>query len=157
MQPIKKRKGLAKKLFGMTPMGMAFNAGAKAFKGMKGLASKASGVKDKIKGAAGKAFSSITCRHGDEIWYESIQKVLKIYSILLMNHQQSLTELTDKTIKETRDAKDAKIRKIAEGAEGTGDAAMSESMGGGGSQEVKKVVNLLNLILKNLHLLMYTT
>ena len=35
MQPIKKRKDFAKKLFGMTPMGMAFNAGAKAFKGMR--------------------------------------------------------------------------------------------------------------------------
>ena len=31
MQPIKKRKSLARKLFNMTPMGMAFNAGNKLF------------------------------------------------------------------------------------------------------------------------------
>ena len=49
MQPIKKRKGLAKKLFGMTPMGMAFNAGAKAFKGLKGLKDKKNALNEKIK------------------------------------------------------------------------------------------------------------
>ena len=35
MQPIKKRKSLARKLFNMTPMGMAFNAGNKLFKGVQ--------------------------------------------------------------------------------------------------------------------------
>ena len=63
----------------MTPMGMAFNAGAKAFKGMKGLASKASGVKDKIKGGE-KSTSSKSCRHGDEIWYESTTGVKNIFN-----------------------------------------------------------------------------
>ena len=38
MQPIKKRKSAAAKLFGMTPMGMAFNAGSKIFKGAKSFA-----------------------------------------------------------------------------------------------------------------------
>ena len=32
MQPIKKRKSLARKLFNMTPMGMAFNAGGNCSK-----------------------------------------------------------------------------------------------------------------------------
>ena len=44
MQPIKKRKSLARKLFNLTPMGMAFNAGTKIFQGAKGLAGKASGL-----------------------------------------------------------------------------------------------------------------
>ena len=56
MQPIKKRKSLASKLFGLTPMGMAFNAGTKIFQGAKGLAGKASGIGKGLKGLAGKAF-----------------------------------------------------------------------------------------------------
>ena len=132
MQPIKKRKGLAKKLFGMTPMGMAFNAGAKAFKGMKGLASKASGMKDKMKGAAGKAMAATPVGLAMKFGMKALKGVKNIFNPP-DEPSQNLTELTDKTIKETRAAKDAKIKKLSEGAEGTGDAAMAGLMGGGGS------------------------
>ena len=132
MQPIKKRKGLAKKLFGMTPMGMAFNAGAKAFKGMKGLASKASGMKDKLKGAAGKAMAATPVGLAMKFGMKALKGVKNIFNPP-DEPSQNLTELTDKTIKETRAAKDAKIKKLSEGAEGTGDAAMAGLMGGGGS------------------------
>ena len=132
MQPIKKRKGLAKKLFGMTPMGMAFNAGAKAFKGLKGLASKASGMKDKIKGAAGKALAATPMGMAMKFGMTALKGVKNIFNPP-DEPSQNLTELTDKTIKETRAAKDAKIKKLSEGAEGTGDAAMAGLMGGGGS------------------------
>ena len=54
MQPIKKRKSLARKLFNMTPMGMAFNAGNKLFKGVQNIAQ--SKTFKNIKGIAGKAF-----------------------------------------------------------------------------------------------------
>ena len=137
MQPIKKRKGLAKKLFGMTPMGMAFNAGAKAFKGLKGLASKASGMKDKIKGAAGKALAATPVGMAMKFGMKALKGVKNIFNPP-DEPSQNLTELTDKTIKETRAAKDAKIKKLSEGAEGTGDAAMSGLMSGGvsaGGQE----------------------
>ena len=131
MQPIKKRKGLAKKLFGMTPMGMAFNAGAKAFKGMKGLASKASGVKDKIKGAAGKALAASPVGMAMKFGMKALQGVKNIFNPP-DEPQQSLTELTDKTIQESRDAKNSKTEKLAEGAAGTG-AAIANAMGGGGT------------------------
>ena len=131
MQPIKKRKGLAKKLFGMTPMGMAFNAGAKIFKGMKGLASKASGVKDKIKGAAGKALAATPMGMGIKFGMKALQGVKNIFNPP-DEPQQSLTELTDQTIKESRDAKNSKTEKLAEGAAGTGDA-IANAMGGGGT------------------------
>ena len=132
MQPIKKRKGLAKKLFGMTPMGMAFNAGTKIFKGMKGLASKASGMKDKLKGAAGKAMAATPVGLAMKFGMKALKGVKNIFNPP-DEPSQNLTELTDKTIKETRAAKDAKIKKLSEGAEGTGDAAMAGLMGGGGS------------------------
>ena len=131
MQPIKKRKGLAKKLFGMTPMGMAFNAGTKIFKGMKGLASKASGVKDKIKGAAGKALAATPMGMGIKFGMKALQGVKNIFNPP-DEPQQSLTELTDQTIKESRDAKNSKTEKLAEGAAGTGDA-IANAMGGGGT------------------------
>ena len=131
MQPIKKRKGLAKKLFGMTPMGMAFNAGAKAFKGMKGLASKASGMKDKIKGAAGKALAASPVGMAMKFGMKALKGVKNIFNPP-DEPQQSLTELTDKTIKESREAKDSKTEKLAEGAAGTGDA-IANAMGGGGT------------------------
>ena len=54
MQPIKKRKSLARKLFNLTPMGMAFNAGNKLFKGVKNIAN--SKTFKNLKGIAGKAF-----------------------------------------------------------------------------------------------------
>ena len=131
MQPIKKRKGLAKKLFGMTPMGMAFNAGTKIFKGMKGLASKASGIKDKLKGAAGKALAASPVGMAMKFGMKAIQGVKNIFNPP-DEPQQSLTELTDQTIKESRDAKNSKTEKLAEGAAGTGDA-IANAMGGGGT------------------------
>ena len=132
MQPIKKRKGLAKKLFGMTPMGMAFNAGAKAFKGLKGLKDKKNALNEKIKGAAGKALAATPMGMAMKFGMKALKGVKNIFNPP-DEPSQNLTELTDKTIKETRAAKDAKIKKLSEGAEGTGDAAMAGLMGGGGS------------------------
>ena len=131
MQPIKKRKSLARKMFNMTPMGMAFNAGAKALKGMKGLASKASGMKDKIKGAAGKALAATPMGIGLKLGMKALKGVKNIFNPP-DEPKQSLTELTDKTISETRAAKDAKAKALMEGAEGTGEA-ITNAMGGGGS------------------------
>ena len=131
MQPIKKRKSLARKLFNLTPMGMAFNAGTKIFKGMKGLASKASGMKDKLKGAAGKALAASPVGMAMKFGMKAIQGVKNIFNPP-DEPQQSLTELTEKTVKESRDAKNAKVEKLAEGAAGTGDAAMAGLSGGGG-------------------------
>ena len=132
MQPIKKRKGLAKKLFGMTPMGMAFIAGAKAFKGLKGLKDKKNALNEKIKGAAGKALAATPVGLAMKFGMKALKGVKNIFNPP-DEPSQNLTELTDKTIKETRAAKDAKIKKLSEGAEGTGDAAMAGLMGGGGS------------------------
>ena len=131
MQPIKKRKSLARKLFNLTPMGMAFNAGTKIFKGMKGLASKASGMKDKLKGAAGKALAASPVGMAMKFGMKAIQGVKNIFNPP-DEPQQSLTELTDQTIKESRDAKNSKTEKLAEGAAGTGDA-IANAMGGGGT------------------------
>jgi len=131
MQPIKKRKGLAKKLFGMTPMGMAFNAGAKAFKGLKGLKAKRNAINDKIKGAAGKALAASPIGMAAKFGMKALQGVKNIFNPP-DEPQQNLTELTEKTVKESRDAKNAKTEKLAEGAAGTGDAAMAGLMGGGG-------------------------
>ena len=131
MQPIKKRKGLAKKLFGMTPMGMAFNAGAKTFKGLKGLRDKKDALNDKIKGAAGKALAASPIGMAMKFGAKALQGVKNIFNPP-DEPQQSLTELTDKTISETRAAKDAKAKALAEGAEGTGDA-IANAMSGGGS------------------------
>ena len=131
MQPIKKRKGLAKKLFGMTPMGMAFNAGSKIFKGLKGLKGKKDALNDKIKGAAGKALAASPIGMAMKFGAKALQGVKNIFNPP-DEPQQSLTELTDKTISETRAAKDAKAKALAEGAEGTGDA-IANAMSGGGS------------------------
>jgi len=131
MQPIKKRKGLAKKLFGMTPMGMAFNAGAKAFKGLKSLKGKAAAINEKVKGAAGKALAATPMGMGVKLGMKALQGVKNIFNPP-DEPQQSLTELTEKTVKESRDAKNAKVEKLAEGAAGTGDAAMAGLSGGGG-------------------------
>ena len=132
MQPIKKRKGLAKKLFGMTPMGMAFNAGAKAFKGLKGLKAKRNAINEKIKGAAGKALAASPIGMAAKFGMKALQGVKNIFNPP-DEPQQNLTELTEKTVKESRDAKNAKTEKLVEGAAGTGDAAMAGLMGGGGS------------------------
>ena len=137
MQPIKKRKSLARKMFNMTPMGMAFNAGSKIFKGLKGLKGKKDALNDKIKGAAGKALAATPMGMAMKFGMKALKGVKNIFNPP-DEPSQNLTELTDKTIKETRAAKDAKIKKLSEGAEGTGDAAMSGLMSGGvsaGGQE----------------------
>ena len=104
MQPIKKRKGLAKKLFGMTPMGMAFNAGAKAFKGLKGLKDKKNALNEKIKGAAGKALAATPVGLAMKFGMKALKGVKNIFNPP-DEPSQNLTELTDKTIKETRSCK----------------------------------------------------
>ena len=134
MQPIKKRKGLAKKLFGMTPMGMAFNAGSKIFKGLKGLKGKKDALNDKIKGAAGKALAASPIGMAMKFGAKALQGVKNIFNPP-DEPQQSLTELTERTISETRAAKDAKVKELAEGAEGTGDAIANAMSGGSPSGE----------------------
>ena len=131
MQPIKKRKSLARKMFNMTPMGMAFNAGSKIFKGLKGLKGKKDALNDKIKGAAGKALAASPIGMAMKFGMKALKGVKNIFNPP-DEPKQSLTELTDKTISETRAAKDAKAKALMEGAEGTGEA-ITNAMGGGGS------------------------
>ena len=110
MQPIKKRKSLAKKLFGMTPMGMAFNAGTKIFQGAKGLAGKASGLGSGLKGIAGKAFSMTPMGLGLKLGMKAFGGIKNIFA---PKDEQTvnLTELTDKTIQENRESADSKTEK----------------------------------------------
>jgi len=110
MQPIKKRKSLARKLFNLTPMGMAFNAGTKIFQGAKGLAGKASGMKSGLKGIAGKAFSMTPMGMGLKLGMKAFGGIKNIFA---PNSEQTvnLTELTDKTIQENRESADSKTEK----------------------------------------------
>ncbi len=110
MQPIKKRKSLARKLFNMTPMGMAFNAGTKIFQGAKGLAGKASGLGKGLKGIAGKAFGMTPMGIGLKIGMKAFGGIKNMFSP--KNEQTvNLTELTDKTIQENRESADSKTEK----------------------------------------------
>ena len=112
MQPIKKRKSLARKLFNMTPMGMAFNAGTKIFQGAKGLAGKAagSGLGKGLKGIAGKAFGMTPMGMGLKLGMKAFGGIKNMFSP--KNEQTvNLTELTDKTIKENRESADSKTEK----------------------------------------------
>ena len=110
MQPIKKRKSLARKLFNLTPMGMAFNAGTKIFQGAKGLAGKASGLGSGLKGIAGKAFSMTPMGMGLKLGMKAFGGMKNIFSP--KNEQTvNLTELTDKTIQENRESADSKTEK----------------------------------------------
>ena len=127
MQPIKKRKSAAAKLFGMTPMGMAFNAGNKMFKGAKSFMK--SNTFKNIKNIGGKAFSMSPMG----MMAKFMMKNTKIGGIFAKGEQKTnLTELTDKTIKENREAADAKTKKQVDIAAGTG-AAMAAASGGGGA------------------------
>ena len=112
MQPIKKRKSLARKLFNMTPMGMAFNAGTKIFQGAKGLAGKAagSGLGKGLKGLAGKAFGMTPMGMGLKLGMKAFGGIKNIFAP--KNEQTTnLTELTDKVIQENRESADAKTEK----------------------------------------------
>ena len=125
MQPIKKRKSLASKLFGMTPMGMAFNAGNKMFKGMKSFTQ--SKAFNNIKNIGGKAFGMTPMG----MMAKFMMKNTKIGGLFAKGEQKTnLTELTDKTIQENREAADAKTKKQVDIAAGTG-AAMAAASGGG--------------------------
>ena len=123
MQPIKKRKSMASKLFGMTPMGMAFNAGKGLLKGAKGLTGKMG--KDGLGGMAKKAFGMTPMGLGLKLGMKAFGGVKNIFA---PNTEQTtnLTELTDKTIKENRESADAKTQKQVDLAAGTG-AAMANS------------------------------
>jgi len=110
MQPIKKRKSLARKLFNLTPMGMAFNAGTKIFQGAKGLAGKASGLGKGLKGLAGKAFSMTPMGIGLKLGMKAFGGIKNMFSP--KNEQTvNLTELTDKVIQENRESADSKTEK----------------------------------------------
>ena len=125
MQPIKKRKSAAAKLFGMTPMGMAFNAGSKMFKGAKSFMK--SNTFSNIKNIGGKAFSMTPMG----MMAKFMMKNTKIGGIFAKGEQKTnLTALTDKTIQENREAADAKTKKQVDIAAGTG-AAMAAASGGG--------------------------
>ena len=125
MQPIKKRKSLARKLFNLTPMGMAFNAGTNIFKGAKGLAGKALGAKDKIGGLAKKAFGMTPMGMGLKLGMKAFGGIKNIFAPK-GEQTVNLTELTDKTIQENRESADSKTEKqialatgVVAGAEGT--------------------------------------
>ena len=110
MQPIKKRKSLARKLFNLTPMGMAFNAGTKIFQGAKGLAGKASGLGKGLKGLAGNGCSKTPMGIGLKLGMKAFGGIKNMFSP--KNEQTvNLTELTDKTIQENRESADSKTEK----------------------------------------------
>ena len=117
MQPIKKRKSAAAKLFGMTPMGMAFNAGSSMFKGAKSFMK--SNTFNNIKNVGGKALGMTPMG----MMAKFMMKNTKIGGIFAKGEQKvNLTELTDKTIQENRASADAKTQKQVDLAAGTGDA-----------------------------------
>ena len=117
MQPIKKRKSAAAKLFGMTPMGMAFNAGNKMFKGAKSFMK--SNTFNNIKNIGGKALGMTPMG----MMAKFMMKNTKIGGIFAKGEQKTnLTELTDKTIQENREAMDAKTKREVATAAGTASA-----------------------------------
>ena len=114
---------MASKLFGMTPMGMAFNAGKGLLKGAQGLTGKMG--KAGLGGMAKKAFGMTPMGLGLKLGMKAFGGVKNIFA---PNTEQTtnLTELTDKTIKENRESADAKTQKQVDLAAGTG-AAMANS------------------------------
>jgi hypothetical protein len=121
MQPIKKRKSLARKLFNLTPMGMAFNAGNKLFKGVKNIAN--SKTFKNLKGIAGKAFGMTPVGMMAKFMMKNNPIMKRIFN---KEQTTNLTELTDKTIQENRDSADAKTKKDIALAAGTGDVAAAQ-------------------------------
>ena len=122
MQPIKKRKSLARKLFNLTPMGMAFNAGSKLFKGVKNIAN--SKTLKNIKNIAGKAIGMTPVGMMAKFMMKSNPIMKRIFN---KEQTTNLTELTDKTIQENRDSADAKTQKDIALAAGTGAVAAAPS------------------------------
>ena len=124
MQPIKARKsgGLAKKLFGMTPMGMAFNAGNTMFKGAKSFTQ--SKAFNNIKNIGGKALGMTPMGMMAKFMMKGASNVKNLFS--KGEQTVNLTELTDQTIQENRESADAKTQKSIDIAAGTG-AAMEAS------------------------------
>ena len=122
MQPIKKRKSLARKLFNLTPMGMAFNAGNKLFKGVKNIAN--SKTFKNLKGIAGKAFGMTPVGMMAKFMMKNNPIMKRVFN---KEQTTNLTELTDKTIQENRDSADAKTQKDIALAAGTGAVAAAPS------------------------------
>ena len=120
MQPIKARKsgGLAKKLFGMTPMGMAFNAGNTMFKGAKSFTQ--SKAFNNIKNIGGKALGMTPMGMMAKFMMKGASNVKNLFS--KGEQKVNLTELTDQTIQENRQSADAKTQKQIDVAAGTGAA-----------------------------------
>ena len=117
MQPIKKTRSMASKLFGLTPMGMAFNAGKGLLKGAKGLAGKMG--KDGLGGIAKKAFAMTPMGMGLKLGMKAFGGIKNIFAPKT-EQTTNLTELTDKTIQENRESADAKTQKQIDVASGTG-------------------------------------
>ena len=122
MQPIKKRKSLARKLFNLTPMGMAFNAGNKLFKGVKNISN--SKTFKNLKGIAGKAFGMTPVGMMAKFMMKNNPIMKRVFN---KEQTTNLTELTDKTIQENRDSADAKTQKDIALAAGTGAVAAAPS------------------------------
>ena len=117
MQPIKKTRSMVSKLFGLTPMGMAFNAGKGLLKGAKGLAGKMG--KDGLGGIAKKAFAMTPMGMGLKLGMKAFGGIKNIFAPKT-EQTTNLTELTDKTIQENRESADAKTQKQIDVASGTG-------------------------------------
>ena len=122
MQPIKKRKSLARKLFNLTPMGMAFNAGSKLFKGVKNIAN--SKTLKNIKNVAGKAIGMTPVGMMAKFMMKNNPIMKRIFN---KEQTTNLTELTDKTIQANRDSADEKTQKQLDVASGTGAAIAASS------------------------------
>ena len=117
MEPVKKTRSMASKLFGLTPMGMAFNAGKGLLKGAKGLAGKMG--KDGLGGIAKKAFAMTPMGMGLKLGMKAFGGIKNIFAPKT-EQTTNLTELTDKTIQENRESADAKTQKQIDVASGTG-------------------------------------
>lgn len=118
MQPIKKRTSLARKMFNLTPMGMAFNAGNKLFKGVQKISQ--SKTFKNLKGIAGKAFGMTPVGMMAKFMMKNNPIMKRVFN---KEQTTNLTELTDKTIQENRESADAKTQKQIDTAAGTGAVA----------------------------------
>ena len=117
MEPVKKTRSMASKLFGLTPMGMAFNAGKGLLKGAQGIAGKMG--KAGLGGIAKKAFGMTPMGLGLKLGMKAFGGVKNIFAPKT-EQTTNLTELTDKTIQENRENADAKTQKQIDVASGTG-------------------------------------